>query len=67
MAEAEILVGVKHMILWTFIMILWSFTCDSNLLSVSSAHNFMLIHIPLFPWEELISKIKRLNQYIKSY
>ena len=34
----EILVWVKHVILWTFIMILRSFICDSSLLSGFSAH-----------------------------
>ena len=38
MAAAEISVRVEQMILWTFIMILWSFTCDSSLFSIFFPH-----------------------------
>ena len=69
MAGVEVLVWVKLMILLTFIMIQWSFTCDSSLFSivmnfinVLNLLYFILIHIPLFPWKDIISK----NQKIKS-
>ena len=82
MAGVEILVRVEQMILWTFIMILWSLTYDSSHFSFPHCivMNFPLnllcvtsIHIPFFSWKNIISqnqKIKwmcKILQYQKSY
>ena len=65
------------MILWTFIMILWSFTCDSGLSTHYIVMNFplnllylTLFHISLFPWEDIfknkkIKSMSKILQYVK--
>ena len=54
---------VKHLILWTFIMLLWSFTCDSNFFSVFFARavlywTFHSIYCVLYQFISIISMRK---------